>query len=538
MSAVPAVIDPPTLEPVPPHPPRNGAGLAARLMRLHIRDIAIFGIFMAIAAMALKPVVDNDVFWHLATGRYMWTTGRIPHNDPFSWTAPGKAWIAHEWLTELWLYPLYLHGGFGALMLVFAAVIVAAFVAVYGTARQLGATRAIGASITLLAAVACYHTWGVRPQMLSMALMALTLWLLVRETAGTPFIRRAGLTLRGAWLLPPLMAVWANLHGGFIFGLALVGAFAIGQSCAELWERLAGNPAAQPAQSARLWKVLALCVAACLLNPNGVQGLIYPFSYLGDNASTRYIAEWVSPDFHKFQYHFFEALLLLLIVGATLTPRGARRGIRVPAATQLLLLLAFTHLALDSVRNINLFSAIVAPFIAAYLSLAWRERGGRDAHALRPGPAVTRGKALMNLGLAAFIALAVLAVRAPDLSAARNASAQARLFPAGAVAYMTRHHLSGRLLNSYDWGGYLIWSMYPRQRVYVDGRPDMYGDRFVDDFIHTWQAQPGWQATLQRRGVRLVLVEPTSGLGHALSTAHGWRLAYHDSVSVLYERTA
>ena len=75
-------------------------------------------------------------------------------------------------------------------------------------------------------------------------------------------------------------------------------------------------------------------------------------------------------------------------------------------------------------------------------------------------------------------------------------------------------------------------------RVYVDGRPDMYGDHFMDLFVRTWQARPGWQATLRRRGVRLALVEPTSGLGRALATARGWRVAYHDAVAVLYERVS
>ncbi|HKO24802.1 MAG TPA: hypothetical protein VJY65_08695, partial [Chloroflexota bacterium] len=104
-----------------------------------------------------------------------------------------------------------------------------------------------------------------------------------------------------------------------------------------------------------------------------------------------------------------------------------------------------------------------------------------------------------------------------------------------AVAYLRTHRPAGPLLNSYDWGGYLIWTLYPRVRVYVDGRPDMYGDAFMDLFVRTWRAQPGWQATL-RRGVRLVLVEPTSGLGHALATTRGWRVTYRDAVSVLYER--
>lgn len=557
------------LQIAPPDPaPAEPGGPLSHLRRPHIRGVAVFGAFMAIFAMALRPVVDPDVFWHLATGRYIWSTGHVPYADPFSWTAQGRAWIAHEWLTETLLYPLYLHGGYAALMLVFAAVITAAFAITYATARLLGASRPIGVGVTLLAAVASSHTWGVRPQMLSLLLLASAAWLLTHVVVTG---RRCAL-----WLLPPLMALWANLHGGFIFGLALIGIFALGQTVValfgsarhlharvggvsphsggkELRPPLPGTPwetfplprtgkgyAALGAGGERFfWRVFAACVAACLLNPNGLKGLIYPFTYLGNNASTRYIAEWVSPDFHQFQYQLFEALILALIAGAALSRRR-------PTLSELLLALAFTHFGLNSVRNINLFSIVVAPLIAVYLSsallalrrVATTRDGGESVPVIRPAPPVAPAKAALNLLLAAVIAGAVLAVSAPGLGAGHNVAMQARRFPAGAVTYLNTRQPSGPLFNSYDWGGYLIWRLYPRRRVYVDGRPDMYGDRFMDQFIRTWQAQPGWQATLRRQGVRLVLVEPTSGLGHALAGAPGWRLAYHDTVAVLYERTA
>jgi hypothetical protein len=425
-------------------------------------------------------------------------------------------------------------------MLVFAAIITAAFAVSYATARLLGASRPLGVGVTLLAAVASYHTWGVRPQMLSMLLLALTAWLLTR--AGLPALlttqdnghAAAAGRRRALWALPALMVVWVNLHGGFIFGLALIGIFTLGQSAEAWWARRARRADAHGVQWARSWRLLALCVAACLLNPNGLKGLIYPFSYLGNNASTRYIAEWVSPNFHEGRYQLFEALLLALIAGVALSPRR-------PRVTEVLLMLAFTYLGLDSVRNINLFAVIVAPLIAVYLSFAWRAwraRGMADAPSGRTTrPRVTPAKAVLNLALAAVIAGAVLVVSAPHLTYAYNVQQQALYpFPTRAVTYLRAHRPAGPLLNRYDWGGYLIWTLYPRVRVYVDGRPDMYGDAFMDLFVRTWRAQPGWQATLRRRGVRLVLVEPTSGLGHALATARGWRVAYRDRISVLYER--
>ncbi len=561
--------------------PKTRFSLLARLRRLHIRDVGVFGLFVAIFAMALRPVVDNDLFWHLATGRYIWATGRVPHADPFSWTEPGRAWIAHEWLTETFLYPLYAHGGYPALMLVFASVITAAFAVSYATARLLGATRPLAVLVTGLAALASDHTWGVRPQMLSLLLTALTLWVLTHAATTS--------RTRALWTLPALLALWANLHGGFIFGLVIIGLVALGRTCEDIF-----TPHPQPlsltgrgergVRAGTLWLVFIASLAACLANPNGLKGLIYPFTYLGDNASTRYIAEWVSPDFHQGQYQLFEALALALVAGVAFSPRR-------PRLTEVLLALLFTHLALVSVRNINLFSIVVAPLIAVYLSHAWREartrvavlvassriapfgtaraygdtplhrpahhgergdrhgrialehdRGRRDAGGPRgDGSAdkprrITPAVAALNLTLAVVIAGAVLVISAPNLSARHNTAIQAQRYPAGAVSYLRTHQPRGPMLNSYDWGGYLIWTLYPRERVYIDGRPDMYGDRFVDAFVRTWRAEPGWQSTLRGQGVRLALVEPSSGLGHALAGAPGWRVAFRDKVSVLYAR--
>ncbi len=521
-----------------PEPDR--ASFLAHMRRPHIRDVGVFGVFVAIFAMALRPVVDNDVFWHLATGRYMWTTGRIPHADPFSWTAPGRAWIAHEWLTEALLYPLYTHGGYPALMLVFAAVITAAFAVSYATARLLGATRPIGVVVVGVAAVASTHTWGVRPQMLSLLLTALTVWILTgARTAGRP---------RLLWALPPLLALWVNLHGGFIFGLVIIGVAALARTCEGIFTphslgfTPSGEGSRRPHEAKDLWRAFVVSLAACLLNPNGLKGLIYPFTYLGDNASMRYIAEWVSPDFHQGQYQFFEALLLALVAGVALSPQR-------PRLADVVLALLFTHLALVSVRNINLFSIVVAPFIAVYLSYTWRDlwrrawsKVGRRTSDVgrrksRGGGTVRPAVAALNLTLAAVLVVAVLVSSAPNLTAKHNMAIQAGRFPAGTVSYLRTHQLTGPLFNSYDWGGYLIWTLYPRVRVYVDGRPDMYGDHFIDDFVHTWQARPGWRTTLRRQGVRLVLVEPSSGLGRALAGAPGWRVVSRDKVSVLYART-
>jgi hypothetical protein len=94
-----------------------------------------------------------------------------------------------------------------------------------------------------------------------------------------------------------------------------------------------------------------------------------------------------------------------------------------------------------------------------------------------------------------------------------------------------------RGFNSYLWGGYLIWHWYPGRFVFVDGRPDMYGDAFMDQFVHAYDGDPGWHALFDRNDLCYALVEPGSGIASVLHNARGWTLRYQDAVAVIYVRT-
>jgi hypothetical protein len=504
---------------------------------MRLSHIAVVCCLVTIFAVALKPVTDPDFWWHLATGRYMVTHHLIPTHDVFSLTAMSHRWITHEWLTELLFYGGWVLGGTRLLILVTASVITLTFWIVYLAARERGAPPLLSAPLVLLAALASAHTWGTRPQMLSLLLMALfTLALtrmIVRQTAAPPY-----------WL-PLVMVLWVNLHGGFIFGLALLALATIGyavQAIAHAVQPMTPDPDQAPPgswdqdkpdqarRSPRLPVDLARCAAvvvvaglATLINPNGLTGALYPLSYLGNNASTRYIAEWVSPDFHQVQYLLFEALVLILLIGAL---AGAKRA----RLADILVLVPFTYLAFDSVRNISLFSVIAAP-IAAELVTALLPRVVR----MRRLRIVTRGKALLNLSAAIVISLGVLASSAGKLSGAAQAKAVAALYPVGALRYIQRHGLPLRGFDSYNWGGYLIWNLYPWRHVFVDGRPDMYGDHFMDRYITAYTGNASWRTLFATNSLCYALIEPGSGIAHALSTDRAWVLRYHDSHAVLYQ---
>jgi hypothetical protein len=200
-------------------------------------------IAIGIAVVAAQPARDPDLFWHLGTGRWIRTNLAIPFSDPFSWTSRGRAWIAHEWLTEVLYDVAYRVGGFSLLVLIGAATILAAMAAVHGTARHLGASRRAALVGTGLGALACTNTWGARPQMTTLALSAVFFRLLLRESE--PLRRnvvRAATRTRSLWVFPVLMLAWVNLHGGYIFGLAMTVGAAVAVTCAPIARRLGHRP--------------------------------------------------------------------------------------------------------------------------------------------------------------------------------------------------------------------------------------------------------------------------------------------------------
>ncbi len=485
-------------------------------------------VLTAIASAAADPVVDPDSFWHLATGKLILRTREIPTVDPFSWTAPGRKWIAHEWLTEILFAVLHGVGRWPALVAYAVVTITLSWAIVAGTCRRLGASAGWTNAITLFAALSCLHTWGARPQMLSLLFGAIYADLFVRAWQGRPKL---------LWWCVPIMLVWCNAHGGYMFGIASLLLFVCGLVAERVVARVLpamrrGADAVSPDLLRHGLPTLVGTIAISLVNPNGIDGFLYPFSYLGDNASTRYIEEWFSPTFTRLQWWPFFALLALA-AGALWKQR---RSMPIYAAVGMAI---YGALGIQSVRNITQFSFFAAPFLALSLtaaSSAVRARnvaGGRvPTSSSGTGPAKSPGAVSAVLPMAALIsAVAIGALGLVNLAPQATATAQANEFPAAASRYL-RANPTTNLYNQYDWGGYLLWSL--PQPIGIDGRPDMYGDAFVDRYVATWNTRAGWEKDIENADVRSVLGRPEAPLVTKLrARTASWRVAYEDRQAVL-----
>lgn len=462
-------------------------------------------LFLGLLAMTARNVTDPDVWWHLKTGEYIAQHKAVPHADPFSFTRLGQPWIAHEWLTELLLFGIFRATGWGGLILVFAAILCAAFFLLY---LRCGHDPFAAGIITLAGAWATAPLWGVRPQ--SLSLLLTSLWVLILERSE----RKPKLLL---WTIP-LVLLWVNLHAGFALGLALLALFLAG----ELIECMLGSSSDKTAASHLRTLGLALLLDLLLvpLNPNGRQMYGYPIETLRSRAMQNYIAEWASPNFHRAAYWPF--LLLLLAVLAALV--GDSRRVR---PRDLLLLIVATYAALCSIRMIPLFALIAIPILSRPLQDWTRKHWARNES--RPHRNISASlNAAIILAVATFAGMRIAQViyLQPQI--------EARQFPANAVAFLQSHPPVGRLFNHYDWGGYLIWRLYPATLVFIDGRADLYGEQLLQQFADTYQLKGNWHQTLDDWGIESVIVPPDSAVATGLHVAPGWKVAYEDSQAVVF----
>ena len=477
----------------------------------------LFTTLLAIAlfVMSVRETLDPDMWWHLRTGEAIWQMGAIPQFDLFSYTVPQNVWIVQQWLTDVGMWLVYELAGLAGLSLLFAAIVAVAFMLVY--ARCAGRPY-LAALVTLVAYFTAALPLGVRPQMINILFLALFVFVV-------DGVRLAGWRSRAFWLLPLLTALWANMHSGYLTGIALLGAYVVGEA---MQRRLA-----QPDETTLAWPqigqlagVTALSLLAALINPRGLDLVLFPLGTLGSDAIQSNIVEWYSPDFHLVYFWFFGGMMALGVVSLVFSRRSV-------TWTDLLLFGGPAAGGLLSARHIPLFAVAAAPIIARHLLSALSQtRLYPLASGTSSQAAPTRFLQILN-GVVLLLMLLVGAVWL-QTRLAGNEAALARTFPIAAVDFMEEAGLADkRIYNTYEWGGYLIWRRIP---VFIDGRTELYGDNFFRYYLQTTRVGEDWQQPLDEMAVDVALLRRSSALATVLQVSGDWQEVYSDDLARVFVR--
>ncbi len=441
---------------------------------------------------------DSDTYWHIAVGQWILDNGAFPHTDIYSFTKFGEHWISTSWLAQVvfaaayrvagWAGPISLSAMAGAGTFAYLAAILS---------RRIAPAYAV--LIAFAALVLAVTHFFVRPHLLAMPVMLA--WanglLCASERREAPSF----------WLLP-LIALWANLHGGFVFGLVLVGGFGLD----ALWN----EEASKRRELALRWFVFGIgACAACCVTPYGWETIIASYRILDLGQLLHLILEWMPTDFSSLSR--FELCMLVLIAGAL------HSGVKL-SPPRIALVLGLLHMALSHVRSHEIFAlllplVVLTPVVTQFAIQAPR-RAGAAAASL-----VSLAALLAVFGVGAVVSAAQAKYQPPAFHS-----------PAAAVDILKQRGAK-RIFHDAVFGGYLISRGIP---VFIDGRAELYGEQFVMDSFRAMSLKDVnvLYRILKDYQIDAVLLKPDAPAALLLDHLGEWTRLYGDKYAVLYMRTA
>ena len=502
-SATPAAT-PPAKVAAAPQPVGSAAELRAP------RILWLFAALVTFWSFGFTTMMGSDLWWHLASGRFITETGSLNFKDPWSFTRYGQPWMSHEWLSDViyWAWSSW----FGMATLVWWkwGVLLAAFVLLFEVLRKLSGSEPAAYLAAAFAMAVGAPFFDVRPQLYSLL-------------GVTVVLRLALWPSRWRWLLPLVFFVWVNLHGGFFFGLlALTVVLAVA--------RLLGQA---PRNSLPLW---LCCLAACLANPAGPDAYAFPLHYaLNPGSPYLRIGEWKPPwESGGIQSVLYFPAIGIFAAAATLTfVTGRHRQQPRLVFTSLALALLTLAMSLKSRRFISLFGIaqglVLAPVLADLFDRLGSWVSGRLPRWPRPWrlglPALVLVLAIWRLSPYPLSSQAFLYLTAQDG------------FPVEAVNVADANQLSGKVFSFYEWGGYVNLRTNGRLRVFIDGRADtVFDEQIYRRYLRVLNLGKGWQEIVEASGADFVLWPKRHPRQIEALRDSGWRTVHTDHVAALLMR--
>jgi hypothetical protein len=503
---------------------------------------------LAFTSLSVRLLGDAGIGWHIRNGQLILSTHSIPRVDPFSSTMAGQPWFAWEWLYDLLVGSLDTAAGLNAVVLFTAVIIATTFTWTFRLLLRRKTNILLALILVLLAASASMIHFLARPHVVSWLFTVAWFWILESSEEICPNPAANSSAALSLWLLPLLMVVWVNLHGGFLVGCVLLAIYwvsAAWRSIRPKGDRF--NDVLQSIRAGKRARTLALIgflsALATFLNPYGWKLHLHIYGYLSNRFLMNHIDEFQSPNFHGVAQKCFAGLLLLTLVALALKKRetGAVR------ASQFLVLLFAIYSGLYASRNIPVSSLLLILVIAPWLSDATKRFGERfTSKFARPKPFLQRMQAIDrslrgHLWPIAAVALACwIAAHSGKLGATQlmDAHFDTKRFPVAAVNYIENNDVLGPILSPDSWGGYLIYRLYPQTKVVLDDRHDLYGEEFLKSYLKMVHVEPGWKDFLEQHQAGCVLVPKDSALTNILLATARWKPVYNDDVAVMFIRSS
>jgi len=505
-----------------------------------VADLLFIALLLGLSCGALGRLLlrDGGTGWHIRNGQLMLQTHSITRVDPFSATMSGQPWFAWEWMYDVLIAAIHQVLGLNGVVFYTAAIMAATFVLLFYLAVRRGGSLPITFFLLVLSLGASAIHFLARPHVLSWLFTVIWFELLDSAASGGAGSEKS----HRLFFLPVLMLLWVNLHGGFLLGFALLAAYLLGGAI----QHFTGREQRQELGPwlKRLSLVTVLSLLASFVNPYGIKLHLHIYRYLSDRFLMNRVTEFQSPDFHGVAQQCFAVLLLVTIAALA----SARRKL-MPA--QLLVILLAAYSGLYAARSLPASSMLLTLMIAPLLSETVAQASENDGIAPWLRVLFSRlhsfGMRMQRMELQFQGHLWLVIVFALGLWACMhggkigstqwiNAYFDDKRFPVEAAEVLAQRDIREPIFCPDQWGGYLIYRLYPQTKVLVDDRHDLYGDAFFKDYLKVVFVQPDWKKVLDERQVNWIVVQKNSSLGTILAQTSGWKLIHEDGTAVLFQR--
>lgn len=482
--------------------------------KYYLEYLALVALLITFFGFFATKVWDIDFWSHIASGRYIVESGTIPSQDPFAMYSNIDAWgqlvLKSQWLGQVFLYEIQHYFGFDGVIVWRAAMLTACLWIVYWRCRIVNANMLIALVMTAITGMVLLSFTGERPQLFSFLYLAVVFLLL-----------DAYQQTNHRWLLfviPPIFILWANTHGGVLFGVAALGLFGIG----SLLQTKFISGKFDVAEIKLILGVVVLSAIASFLAPNGINTLITTLKIiiLAENSSLRertseYATPWAMRSILTYYWVF------LAMVGVSIYGLFGKAHIRYSLFVVTITIFSFT-----GSRYVPLFALAVAPYVASSLS--------RISQSVQPPKLAT--------------CLATVAIALGFLGYGLNQGSvfqggiQESKYPVEAVNIIKNNHMSGKLFNTLNFGGYLDWNLSTSSvHIFIDGR--ILDIKRMDPYTHILWMTPTGKDYFERTSFDMVLISPgnvytgeTYPLVTYLLKSPLWHLVHRDNNSFFFIR--
>jgi hypothetical protein len=512
-----------------------------RFLAPSITDLIFIILLFAMSSGALAPRLlgDASVGWHIRNGERMLRTHSITRVDPFSVTMGGQTWYAWEWLYDAKIAGIHHWMGLNGVVFFTALIIALTFALTLRLCLQRGADLPVTALLLALSlGVSMIHLFA-RPHVLSWLFTVIWFQLLDSSESANPAASQ-----RRLWYLPALMLLWVNLHGGFVLGFALLGLYLL-SAVVRYYRSRDGEESRSLAQRSKtLGMVTVASLAASLINPYGYELHVHVYRYLTSRWLMNHIDEFLSPNFHGVAQQCFVAILLITIVALAAAHNK-------PSLSRVLVLLLATYSGLYAARSLPVSSLLFTLIVAPLWTQALTDARENENLSLRLRAVVSRWQEftgrVRNVELAfrghlwpvAAVFLGVLVcAHQGRLGATQwmHAHFDPKNLPVQATDTIVERGIREPIFAPDSWGGYLIYRLYPENRIFVDDRHDFYGVDFLRDYLKAIRLTPDWDKFLNEKHVNWALLPAGSALANMLEETTQWNVVYRDGTAVLLER--